>query len=331
MNPVFPIPQDTARMPEGTRGIDSGPGRFITLWACQLLLLIHPLPSHAGEAQDDPGLDHLRTGFTRDAFQGVNRTDAETALKVFARTIGIKRGHSVSATVQMFDKASEIEAALARQSVNLLILDTWTYLELKPTAPVDAAFVSSDGKFVTKKQIIVTRRDSGLNSLESLRGRSLNVHFAANASLGMHWLATRMAEEKLGSPSNFFGTMESLAKPSSVILPVFFKKKDACLVDAAGFALISELNPQVGNSLQPIASSDPLVNAVICLNRSAWTSDRFRTNTLAGLAELHLDPAGQQVLTLFRSGPLVPFEERFLATARTLRAASDRLQKEGQP
>jgi ABC-type phosphate/phosphonate transport system substrate-binding protein len=264
--------------------------------------------------------EQLHAAFTQHAFNGVNRADAEAAFKVITRTMGVKRGYDVAVTVRMFERVPELDAELEAGAINLLVLDTWTYLELNTAGRLEPAFVSSDASEVAKQQLLLTRRDSGLHALAALRGKTLNVQSASNANLGVHWLQTVCGEQNLGAPADFFGPMEYLAKPSSVVLPVFFGRTDACLVDSTSLALMAELNPQVGRNLQVIASSEPMVDSVVCLSESGWSSPQFRRDLREVLGELHLEPAGQQILTLFRSGRLMPFEERHLDTVRKLRA-----------
>ena len=61
------------------------------------------------------------------------------------------------------------------------------------------------------------------------------------------------------------------------------------------------------------------------------TSEKAKADMAEILAELHLEPAGQQILTLFKVGPMVPFQESQLDTVRQLRANYERLRKESNP
>lgn len=296
-----------------------------------LSLVLAFQPPVAAEPTASPRPVQLLAGFTQTAFQGVNRADAETAFKVLSHTVGRRRGYQVDVKVRLFERTDELEAALRAGVVNLLILDAWTFCQLEADVPIEPAFFSSDGERVTKQQLILTRRDGALDSMASLRGKSLSVQFASNASLGFHWLKVALAEQKLGTIDSFFGSTDSIAKPMPVVLSVIFGQKDACLVDSAGFALMTELNPTVAGQLRIIATSEPLAAAVVCLSPSGWASAQFRMDTFEALGELHGEPAGQQVLTLFRSGRLVPFEEQHLTTLRALQASEQRLSEEAKP
>jgi hypothetical protein len=102
-------------------------------------------------------------------------------------------------------------------------------------------------------------------------------------------------------------------------------------VDHFAFDLMRELNPQVGHELQVVASSEPYVENVLCLSDTGWPSDKAKADIAGVLADLHLEPAGQQILTLFKVGQLIPFQEAQLETVRQLRARYDQLSEEAKP
>ena len=58
---------------------------------------------------------------------------------------------------------------------------------------------------------------------------------------------------------------------------------------------------------------------VLCLSTTGWVSEKARQDVIDILADLHKEPSGQQILTLFKVGPLVPFHTDQLETVRQLR------------
>lgn len=261
----------------------------------------------------------LEIGFLRYAFSNVNRNDAEAAFKVFVATLARKRGYAAQSNVHVYDEASDFEPDIRAGKLQLAIIDAWRLLAMDIRPVVEPAFVTSHGAETGKRYLLLTRRDSGLDRLADLRGRDLAAVDITNASLGQYWLETLLVAENLGVPKSFFSRYEIVNKPSSAVLPVFFGRKPACVVDEVSFELLKELNPQVGNSLQVVRTSDPLVDGVLCVSRAGWASDQQRQDVLRALGELHAEPDGQQLLTLFKTGPLVPFSDAQLETVRRLR------------
>ena len=274
----------------------------------------------------------LNVGFTEAAFLHVNRNDVEAAFKVLALTVGRNRGYDLSSENHVIEGATAFERALESGEINMAIFDMWTYLSKDFSQLVDPEFVGAEsGETVGNRFVVLTRKDSGLNSLAGLRNKDFAELEAASATMGRFWLETLLLKEQLGTHKTFFRRTESVGKASAAVLPVFFGNKHACLVNMSGFTVMDELNPQVGNRLQIVATSPVLVDAVICLNRSGWTPDGFKEDLIEALAELHLEPEGQQILNLFKAVRLVQFHASFLDTARELRMDYEKLHNGSKP
>ena len=265
--------------------------------------------------------EKLNVGFTQTAFQGVNRLDAEAAFKTLSRTVGKNRGYDVTVNVHSYKTTAQFFAGLSAANLHVVVLDSWSYLEINRPDLLEPVFVASDHSQAAKRCLLLARDDGQIETLSDLGGKSLNVLLSSNFSLGTQWLRVVLAEHHLGVPEEFFGTIHYDASAYTTVLPVFFGQKDVALVDSSKFEVMAELNPQL-RRLQVIASSEPLVNAVVCLRQSPWSSERFRKDMVEAMADLHLEPAGQQILALFRVGRFVPFDPSCLDTVRALRKAA---------
>lgn len=289
--------------------------------------------AQAQAAGPGPGLtsESLSVGFSQAAFLNVNRNDAEAGLKALAETVARRLGYLVASKTQLFEEASTFEAALKNGTVNLAVIDSWKYLGMHIDGVATPVFTSMEQGKVGKEYVLLTRRGSGLNTLADLRGKEIAEFEATNFTLGHVWLETLLLENRLGNHHQFFVSVESVGKPSAAVLPVFFGKKQACVVDSAGLELMKELNPQVGHALQIVAVSERLVDGILCLSNNGWTNEVFKRDVIRALGELHLEPSGQQLLTLFKAGQLIPFKEAHLETVRKLRQRHDQLQHQLQP
>lgn len=283
------------------------------------LLLAYCMPTPAA-ASNELKSEKLSVVFTERAFLGANPLDVEAAFQVFARTIGRSYGCDIHATVRRFKSIQDLQASPSSEMPDLIILDSWSYLEMSDARGIEPLFVSSDRGQISRSYLLLARQSGSIKKLSDLRGRSLNLLASANAGLGIHWLRALFKEQKLGPPETFFGDIAYNTDPMPTVLPVFFGKKDVALVDSAKFELMAEMNPQL-NNLRTLATSEPLVNAVICLKRSGWSSERFKQDLIKAMTELHLEPAGRQILTLFKVQQLVPFKPSHLDTVRHLREA----------
>ena len=289
----------------------------------------------AGRARAAEAAGLLQGGFgvglTQSCFLNVNRNDAEAAFKSFMRTVGVNRGYHLQTETHVFDDTAAFEKAIKAGRIQLAILNAWQFLTMDIHDHVKPFFVPTERGQVGKRHVLLTRRGSGFDTLASLRGQGLTRLEIANASLGRYWLETLLLAGPGGTPESFFGPIESASKPTAVVLPVFFGKKPCCLVDQFSFEVMAELNPQVGRQLQAVATSDPYVDVIICLANEGFVGSRGKEDTIAGLRDLHQEAAGQQILMLFKIGPLIPFEESQFKEVRALHAQYERLRKEARP
>jgi ABC-type phosphate/phosphonate transport system substrate-binding protein len=292
-----------------------------------LLVLLRIPPAWADRPNGVLKPMDLEVGFTKYAFLNVNRNDAEASFKAFLQTVGRQRGYDLTAKVTVFDDAPAFEAAVKSGSIDLVIIDAWRYLAMDIHKLVTPFFVTSDRGRFGKKYVLLTRQGSNLKALPDLRGKTLLQIEVTNTNLGRPWLETLLLESRLGAPETFFGKVEGVGKPSAAVLPVFFGNKDACLVDEPGFEIMKELNPQVGKGVQVMIASELLTDALICLRSSSWSSEKFKRDVIQILGELHNEPSGQQILTLFKVGQLVPFQDTYLDTVRNLRMRHEKLRK----
>lgn len=282
-----------------------------------ILLLTTSMPSFVAAAPESLKSERLNILFTERAFLGVNPLDVEAALKIFVKSLGRKYGYDIQTTIHRFKNSDEFTENLPFVKPDLVIADSWTYLMMESDMYFEPLFICSDrGEYASRYLLIV--RPEGARELTDLRGKSLNLLATANANLGIHWLTALLEEAELGPPESVFDDLAYQTDPMPAILQVFFDKKDAALIDSGKFELMAELNPQLRH-MRTLASSEPLVNAVICLKQAGWHSENFRQDLIEALKELHLDPAGKQILTMFKVQELKPFKPYHLNTVRQLR------------
>ena len=267
----------------------------------------------------------MRIGFTQSCFVGINQSDAEAAFKVFLLTVGQRYGYNVKSQTTIYSDDALFEKAIRDRSINLAIVDSWKYLAMNVGNFVKPTFVTVDQGRVGNKYLLLSRGGGKINSLAELRGGHLLKLETTNASTGIFWFETLLQTKNLGASRSFLGSLETVGKPSAALLPVFFGKKDACLVTQSSFDVVRELNPQIGKDLQELASSELFTDIVICLSHDDWTSDKGKADLTKALGELHLEPAGQQILSLFKINQLIPFEEPYLDSVRKLQALSEKL------
>ena len=290
--------------------------------ACTALLGLLPLAASGAELAASPRKARLRLLFANSLVQDINRDDARSAFKLWVETVGRNHGLLLEAETDSYDRLEEVEKRLREKTLDLVIFTTMDYLQLGedgPLQPVFSPIRSQEALFDV--YVLLTRRDRNLTTLSALRGRSVAFR-QHGANLGRLWLEVTLGESSFGSVNDFFGTKSDVTKPSSVVLPVFFGKFDAGVVNRSILETMCEMNPQLGTQLQVLTNSAALSEGVICLHRDYAEA---RADVLAGLADLHTDPRGQQLLLMFKMSKLLPFKPEYLDGVRDLKAREIKL------
>jgi phosphonate transport system substrate-binding protein len=150
--------------------------------------------------------------------------------------------------------------------------------------------------------VLLVHRDSGIQRLGDLKGKTLNLLQHARACLGSAWLDTLLARENLDPAADFFGKIVPVLKTGKAVLPVFFHQVDACLVTRNGYETMIELNPQTGQHLKALATSPPFVPVIFSF-RADYNAP-VNNQIVGELSRWHLNPAGRQILTLFQTDSL---------------------------
>lgn len=259
----------------------------------------------AGQAEEAAEPAPLRIGFALHALSGVNESDARAALKLWAQLLGKDYGVPVASAVAFFPDAESIKEAFEARRVDALTMSTVDYWKLRRTSPFFPEIVVGmvNGKF-SEEYVVLVHREHPATKLADLRGRKLGVDGARASSLAAVWLETVLLEQSLGTLEGFWGEIDHVSKTSRVVLPVFFKQVDACIVTRARFATMTELNPQLGRQLRVIAESPPLISSAFFFRGDL--ASPYHRQLLAQVDRITQSAAGRQTLTLFQTDRLAP-------------------------
>ena len=276
-------------------------------------------PARSAEPAQGQRKARLRVLYSSTLFSSVNQNDALAALRIWIETIGRNRGFVLEAEADSFNCLEDADKRIQEDAVDLIVFNTVQYLRTTQGEKLDTEFTAG-GQYepagTPDDYILVARRDRNLSALGDLRNKSVKF-YSIGADWGHLWMDATLDNQGLGSVSEFFGSNSDFNKPSSVILPVFFGKCDAGVVKRWALNTMAELNPQLATQLQILASSPRLPEGVVCMPKNFKV---FRDELVQGLANLHTDPKGQQLMLLFKIDKLERFKSEHLDAARALLA-----------
>ena len=311
--PVLPSP----------RGVGRGFGYFFfrVRIGAAILILAGTIPASSQAAgQNDT---NFRVGFTSSMFTDVNENDAKASIKVWSQTIAKERGIPINPDAMIIKDTPALLQALRDKAVDAVGITIPEYAAACQEVRLSPLFVTYTSGWMREEYLLLVHKDSQIEHLEDLRGKTLSFYQQPRTCLAQPWLDTLLVQNVGRATAEFLGKITQARQISKAVLPVFFRQSDACVATRAGFETMCELNPQVGHQLKIIACSPELVTVVLCFR--ADYSSVFKQDLLASLRELHTTAAGRQVLTVFGSDKLEEQPASCLASALELLDRNARL------
>ena len=238
----------------------------------------------------------FRLAFTTSMFTEVNVNDARAAMKVWIMTVAKERSIPVDPELRIYQNAEELLQDCRTNEVDGFGLVTPEFARLSQTMEFDRLAVGMRGGSLIEEYVLLVRQDSGVDKLEQLQGRKLNVFESPRMDLGSIWLDSLVLQARHQHVADFFGQVKSFNKASRVALPVFFHQADACLLTRSSFLLMGELNPQLGQQMRILAVSPAMVPSCFAFRKDFVSP--YRSQLLAEMSRMNETPAGQQILTL---------------------------------
>jgi ABC-type phosphate/phosphonate transport system substrate-binding protein len=266
-----------------------------------LFLLVRGAPA---ECVENPfGQRGLMFGYSSNLFSELTREDAETALALWSRELARVAGYTVTTKLVVFDDLNQFVAAIRNGQVDFIALTSLDYLKIQGQVPMEPALFGERGGKPGEEQLLLVREDSGVRRLEQLRGRKLTMLRGGSGDIAQLWLDSLLAKREQPPGERFFGGTRKSLKAQQVILPVFFRQADACVVGMNAFRTAVELNPQIGKELKVLATSPVYPIAVTCFRT---TLSREQKDEFVRMSFSMVDTvSGKQILTLFRVDKVV--------------------------
>jgi hypothetical protein len=292
------------------------------LWSLVLIsigvgvLIIHSAGSgHAGQivteaASDAPELQVLKFAMMADLLRSVNAKDAVGAIR-FNWIHHLKR--AFSGFDPQFEILPDLDSAAQRIRNNRLhglAMDITQYLSLREQANLKPVFSFSTSTRPLETYVLLVRRDTNWRRLRTQSSRRLMTEKMDHPNIGRMWLETVLRERQLPAGGAYFTQITSASKPARIILPVFFRQADACLVLESAYQTMVELNPQISQQLTVLARSPGFITSIGCATEliSDQLIDRFIEKSVYDSTE-----NGRQLLLIFHVKKIFAFQPEYLS------------------
>lgn len=272
---------------------------LLVLCISAILTVTHWGATKGFSGDDKPNL--FRVGFSSATFTKVNENDVMAALKVWLSMLAKERGIPTDLRPRLLNGTQAIRESVRGNVVDAVALNTDEYWKIKDTLDRRICIVGINEGRPTEEYILLTHQHSGIRRTADLHGRSLVFFQSPRMSLASVWMDTILVQGGFGRTVEFCHVTH-VTKLQDAILPLFFRKTDACVVTRRGFKTMNELNPQIRQQLRVIASSPEVVPSLFAFRQTY--DDPLRGEIISQLEKIISTPAGAQFLILFQAGSL---------------------------
>jgi ABC-type phosphate/phosphonate transport system substrate-binding protein len=257
----------------------------------------------------------------------LNENDARAAIKTWASALTKEGGVLVEALPEVLSTPEQLIRSVRQGDLDAFSAPTTEYLQV--AAYTDPTFILVDQMYVNggEEYLILVHADSGIRTVAELRGRTLAKYSATPMNLASDWLDVLLAASNLGPQEGFFGPTISHAKVSRIVLPVFFRQLDACVVTRRTFDLMGEMNPQLVAKLRILATSPKVIPVIVAVHKNCPPSRKEAFRSL--MVNLGASPSGRQILALFGSRQVMAAHPSILGPSIELLAAGSRVRARG--
>lgn len=239
----------------------------------------------------------LRLAASIDTLAGANLNDAQAACKIWTpEIVRTLRMQQTEVVPEIFLPSHRIAYMIREGTLDAAALTSLEYAKLDGLLDPNIMLVDRNTPRGVEYLLLV-RKDSGMRKIADLRGKRINLHHNQCCLLLYQWLSLLLAEAGLRPPNRFFDGVESSNRLHQVLLPVFFGRAQAAVIDRPSFDAAVALNPQLARELQVIATSPKVLSVFVGFRRGCNNEDIHRL--CQGLRNLAPLASGQWIFHLY--------------------------------
>jgi hypothetical protein len=261
----------------------------------------------------------VRMAFSESLVAEVNMNDARAAMTTWLRQMMKDMKYNIEYSPQVFDTTEEIISRARTGRMDAVALNILEYRQIADYMDPSQVVAQSASRG-PDRYVLLAKRETG--QLSHLLGRRLCMLKSPKMCVAQAWIANVLDAAHLGPPEHFFASITIETKIPRVILPVFFGQTDACVTTKASFDTMCEMNPQVGNTLEVVAMSAPMVVTFYVFHKNFHSALRDEFTRI--LSEFRNNAPARQLATLFQFDQLTMLDSRCLESALSELQTADR-------
>lgn len=258
-------------------------------------------------------------GYSKNLFRGFNVNDARVAASIIENAVikeGVRKASNSSVTI---NDPSEVIDLIKQNKLDFVSLTSAEYLSIRDKTKLHPYVAPIARDNVLNRLLLLVRKDSEIKSVIDLKNKKISSssYIDENYKLPTIWLKVLLGENKITKFSGFLSEIRVKDNPSIIVSDVFFKNSDACVIFESDFETLNELNPQLGNNLQILLASEPLLTEVGCYTDNS-KSDPDLNIVMKTTYDLHKSSNGRNLLKILKIKQLLPYKDEYLQNVEKL-------------
>lgn len=251
-----------------------------------------------------------------DIIPGISTEDARLSLEMIMRKTMSSPTHPFRVELDFLSDYVNAVENIKRGNYHFIALTGMDYVDLRRNVPLSPLMVLSKMEKPTESLLLIIRNGESLDSIGRKPNSILMLEAGRVGVTARMWLETVLWEQGFEAGIQHFSEIQYAQKTSRIVLPVFFGKADACVIEASAFEIMTDLNPQLGRRLEAVKTSEPLVLMLICATQLAEPEDK-NIMTREAMHAL-MDPYSRQALTMVQMKQFFASKPEYLASTETL-------------
>jgi len=251
-----------------------------------------------------------RFGFSRAIFSDRGENDTIAALQAWTLMVLKDRQVVADTSFVLYDSPERMARALDRNEIDTIVFQLIEYPQLPADLICGPCFRTNVGGLAHKQFVLLTRRDGTISEFRDLSDKRVVFFDDESTALTELWLDAELAAAGFGPVAEVVSDIERGPSASSSVLGVFFGKFDACVVSRRIFDSMAELNPQVAQQLEVLATSPWVLPSTFCFHSDYDEVQKERL--LVEIERLNQTVAGQQVLNIFKADGIARIDDEAL-------------------
>ena len=246
-------------------------------------------------------------------FPAADIRDTRVAMQVWLTRLSTKMQIPCELELVVIDDMKSVTEAVKCGEIDLIALTSLAYVEMRKEVAIEPFVVALrvEGGQAFDWFVLMCHKRSGITELADLRDKKLLISSIDRGQIATMWLDVLLMARGLGPAEGFLQSLETRDKASQAMLPAFFGQADACIVNGRALRTMTELNPQVTDELNTVATSPEYLTRMMCV-RSGFDAT-LRETLLEATLTMHAEPEGQQILVLLQAENPAPYQPDFLA------------------